>query len=165
VKEIFVKYIRDEIEQIVKEHKINRGRFFEVSKQSYKLIIEKIELTFVDKSKSWNEDIHWVNMGKYNPNLKCVSSTMSDWSIWLVELLDIIPSDSLMYILFEDTKNFEPKYWLYESYIKELILILNEINGLDDFYIVSKKYNWLISLNHHDAISYVGNGLNLNYTL
>ena len=156
-----MKYIRDEIEQIVKENRIDRSRFFEVSKQSYNQIKGNIEKVFVDKSKNRNKDIHWVNMGNYNTKLRCVCVAMEDWSSWKAELISIIPSTDSVYVLFEDSKNYEPKYWLYESYINELIFILGEINGLDDFYIVSKKYDWLISLNHHDVVSYIGNGLNL----
>ena len=157
--------VRSEIEQAIKEYQIDRKRFFEVSKQSYSQIQEKIESTFVDKSKHWNADIHWANMGNYNPKLKCVSVPLEKWDDWIAELPSIIPSpNDAVYVLFESNKDYQPKYWLYEAFIDELTSILCGINGPDDFYIVSKKFNWLISINHHDVITYVGDELKLNHT-
>jgi len=156
---MFLEYLRDEIERIVKEHQLDRKRFFEVSKQSYQQIQEKIENTFVNKSERWSTDIHWANMGNYNPKLKCVSAEIQDWSAWITKLPAIIPTpNSPVYVLFE----MQSKYWLYETFVSELILVLDEIHGLNDFYIVSKKFEWLISLNHHDVITYVGDNLRLN---
>jgi len=156
-------YQRDEIEKTVKEHQIDRNRFFEVSKQSYQQIVKKIEAKFVQKSK-YSDDIHWANMGHYRPELKCRFVTMKDWISWMKELPNIIPaSDTLVYALFEEVGN--SKYWLYETQIQELITVLNESHLWGDFYIVSKKYDWLISLNHHDVISYVGENLVLDSTV
>ena len=155
-----MEYLRDEIEQIIGEQKIDRARFFEASKRSYGQIIMCIENAFVDKSKRWDNDIHWANTGSYRPNLKCVNAELKDWSSWMSNLPEIIPfPDDSVYLLLEDTKNYEPKYWLYEVFLSELVLVLGESELLDDFYIVSKKYDWLISLNHHDIISYVGENL------
>ena len=50
-------------------------------------------------------------------------------------------------------KNYQPKYWVYEMFLEELIIILSEVWGLDDFYIVSKKYEWLITECHEDMVS------------
>ncbi len=41
--------------------------------------------------------------------------------------------------------------------IPELICIIGEVYGLDDFYIVSKKFNWLISECHEDVVSFLMN--------
>lgn len=36
--------------------------------------------------------------------------------------------------------------WVYEGYIDEIIRVLNETDGLlEDFYIVSKKFDWNIT--------------------
>jgi len=154
--------VRDSIEQLIKEQKIDRARFFEVSKHSYKQIIKKIEYVFVDKSMRWDNGIHWANMGNYNPKLNWTGILLKGWDDWMAELPYIIPnSNDAMYILFEG----RTKYWLYEAFISELTSILGEIEEPGDFYIVSKKIDWLISLNHHNYISYVGDNLNLNIAL
>lgn len=155
-----MEYLRDEIEQIIKDLKIDRKKFFEVSIHTYKQITKRIESAFVDKSKQWDSDIHWANMGHYRPNLKCIATEYNNWSSWTATLSNVIPSpDNSLYLLLEDTKNYQPKYWLYEVYLREMILVLGESEMLDDLYIVSKKYDWLISWNHHDIITYVGDSL------
>ena len=119
---------------------------------------------FVDKSEHWNENIHWASMGNYNKKLNCVSVAMKDWSAWMAKLPNIIPSPkNPLYVLFEDRKSNEPKYWLYEAVLSVLTVAMNESYLLCDFYIVSKKYDWLISICHEEIISYVGDCLNLNH--
>ena len=155
-------YQRDEIEKCIKKFNVDRNRFYEVSKHSHKQIIKQIEDAFVDKSNRWSKDIHWSNMGYYRPDLKCFMKTMDNWN-WVNRLSEIIPSlCTSVYVLFEDAETYESKYWLYEAYISELITILNESALWGDFYIVSKKYEWLISLNHHDVISCIGGSLRLD---
>ncbi|MFV0350849.1 MAG: DUF6756 family protein [Oscillospiraceae bacterium] len=151
---------RSEIEECIKTLKIDRNRFFEVSKQSYSQIIAAIQNEFVDKSFNWNKEIHWANMGHFKPGLACIAKAIQNWS-WVNKLPLILPSTALpVYVLFEDTLNLQPKYWLYQACPAELVLILNECALWGDFYIVSKKFDWLISLNHHDILYCVGTGLN-----
>ncbi|MFC2616103.1 MAG: DUF6756 family protein [Treponema sp.] len=40
--------------------------------------------------------------------------------------------------------------------------MISEIYGLNDFYIVSKKFDWLISECHEDVVSFVGKTLNIS---
>lgn len=83
--------------------------------------------------------------------------------MWVTKLPKIIPeSEKLVYVLFEGAKTFQPKYWVYEMGIPELICIIGEVYCLDDFYIVSKKFNWLISECHEEVVSFVGSPLNLS---
>lgn len=125
-------------------------------------IIRRIENTFVDKSKTWRTGIHWANMGNYKSNIPYISKTIENWD-WVNNLPQIIPEpNQSVYVLFEDTKGYEPKYWLYECYLDALIMVLNESVLWGDFYIISKKFKWLISLNHHDVVSCVGEGISLD---
>ncbi|WP_408605477.1 DUF6756 family protein [Catonella morbi] len=43
-----------------------------------------------------------------------------------------------------------------------MICIIGNVNCLDDFYIVSKKFEWLISENHEDIVSFVGDTLDIS---
>lgn len=65
--------------KIVKKYRVDSDRFHEISKNSYKQIINKIENIFVDKSARWNENIHWTNMGNYKLRLKYFSMKMKNW--------------------------------------------------------------------------------------
>ncbi len=151
--------IRNEIERVVKECRLNRGCCFECPKLSYSSIIKKIEQIFVFQG----GDIHWANMGRWNPQWICRTWDISDDRMWVRKLPDILPEgEKLVYALFEDCKNFEPKYWVYEMGLAELICVVGAVNGLDDFYLVSKKFRWLISECHEDVVSFLGEDLDLS---
>lgn len=148
--------IRDDVESAIKEIKLDRSRIFEVSKIKYADIIRKIEHTFVLD----DGDIHWSNMGNgFQQHLSCHYVNITNQPLWYHHLPNIVPyPEEPVYVLFEDIKNYEPKYWLYEMWIIEFMILLDELNP-DDFYIVSKKYGWLISENHEDVVSFVGDNL------
>lgn len=70
--------------------------------------------------------------------------------------------------LLKEGYSFEPKFER-DCYVPELVkalALLSHTDFLDngglDYYIVSKKYQWLIGFNHHDIISCIGEGLNLD---
>lgn len=153
-------YIRNDIERVIKENHIDRTNCFECSKITYKSIIRKIERTFV----LHGGNIHWSNIrGVFNKELVCITKNISEDRMWVTKLPDIIPENNqFVYVLFEDSKNFKPKYWVYEMRIPELVCMIGEVNGLKDFYIVSKKFDWLISECHEDVVSFVGKSLNLS---
>lgn len=150
--------VRQDIEKTIKEFSLNRDRIFEVSKQDYKQILQKIEEIFVFHG----ETIHWANMGYYNPKLPVWTIDCRDNRLWFEKLNKIIPNPkSAVYVLFEEIGRQRPKYWVFEMYLEELNIILNE-SIVNDYYIVSKKYDWLISENHHDIVSFVGKGFHLS---
>ena len=146
--------MRDRIESVIRTLALDRLRVFEVSKLTYASIIKKIENNFV----LHGGDIHWSNIRNgFNNNLKCTSKNIDNNQLWFKQLPQIVPSEEQpVYVLFEDIKNFKPKYWVYEMYLPELICVLGEVEGLSDFYIVSKKFEWLISECHEDVVSFVG---------
>lgn len=152
--------IRNEIEKVIKDNHIDRSNCFECSNITYDSIIKKIEQTFVLNG----GNIHRSNMGSFNKKLACSTIDISENRMWVAKLPDIIPeNDNPVYVLFEDSVNYKPKYWIYEMRIPELICIIGEAYGINDFYIVSKKFNWLISECHEDVVSFVGDSLCLSY--
>lgn len=106
--------MRAEIERIVKELKIDRKCLFEVSKLKYVAILQKIEKTFVKNGGS----IHWSNMGKgFDSDYPCQTLYIGNHRDWYHKLPSIVPfPEESVYVLFEDTLNYQPKYWVYEMY-------------------------------------------------
>ncbi len=155
--------IRNEIEETIKVCGIDRSRFHEVSKQSYQSILNKIEEKFVDKSGrngfGWKDTIHWANMGYYSKKVTLAFAFIIPESnpLWYKVLPNIVEDpNEAVWVLIEGLH----KYWVYEACLPELIQVLDNTSR-NDFYIVSKKLAWLISENHHDVVSFVGTGLNL----
>lgn len=150
--------VRADIEKTIKEFSLDRSRVFEVSKQKYEQILKKTEQTFVYHEGS----IHWSNMGNYNPALPVWYKDCRDNRLWFENLDKIIPHpEGAVYVLFEERRQ-RKKYWVFEMYLDELKVILGEA-GYYDYYIVSKKYDWLISEDHHAIVSFVGDGFDLSW--
>jgi len=67
----------------------------------------------------------------------------------------LINEDEKVWYLVNETINETTKYWIYEGKIKNIQMIIDEI-GFDELCIVSKKYDWLICINHHDILIATG---------
>jgi hypothetical protein len=56
----------------------------------------------------------------------------------------------------ETVLNGRDKFWFYEGYIDSIELVLGEISYADEIYVASKKYEWLICINHHNVLIATG---------
>jgi len=74
--------------------------------------------------------------------------------LYLDELVD---GDETVWFFVNETINGRDKFWFYEGKIKSIQTIIDETVGLDEFYVVSKKYEWLICINHSDNLIATGN--------
>lgn len=149
--------MRETIENIIKDFHLDRSRIFEVSHLKYADIIKRIEKRFVLNGGA----LHWSNIqNRFNPSINVRSQYIGNNMGWYQMLDNIIP-DTLHYVLFEDSRNFRPKYWVYEMYPNEIITVINESNP-GDFYIVSKKFEWLISECHEDVVYFLGEGIDIS---
>ncbi len=122
--------------EVVTQCGISKERFRKVSGSQWENIYQKIAEKYADKTKIWKNGLHWANTNGYSPEsmknlLGCYAVDYSTWFHLLVKALDL-----LSHTAFLD-------------------------NGWLDYYIVSKKYQWLIGFDHHDIISCIGEGLNL----
>lgn len=139
-----VKYwIRDEIEEIIKEESIDRNRFDEFSKVDYKSIINGFYYAFADYEKYPNVELSycWLHFRKELKTSEIVNEMNYKWADFLRKVCSMIPqtTDEKFYMLVSQG-------WVYEGYIDEIIRVLNETDGLlEDFYIVSRKFDWTIA--------------------
>lgn len=148
--------IRDEVEKIIKELHLNRSRIFEVSHLKYREIIEKTVDTFIIKdhyyhNKKTEAALHWSNIeNRFKPEFYHIvkAGNGSEYC----DFPKLIPENEQIYVLLED--NYE-KFWVYEMYVGELVTVLDNLYYCD-YYIVSKKFRWLISEDHHQGIHLVG---------
>lgn len=138
-------WIRDEIEEIIKEENIDRSKFHEVSKYSYEKILRKFYYTFFE----YDRNVRYTEPEKINLSYA-----------WLYFRKDLNKSDTVYWDneYSEEIKNLVPEYsdgkscfmilsesWVYEGEISEILKVLSETDSLlEDFYIVSKKFDWVI---------------------
>ncbi len=167
-KEIF--YLESEL---IKRCGISKDRFRRVRSEQWQGVYRAITEKYADKTKVWKNGLHWANTNGYSP--KSMKNLLGcfhvDYADWFYKLPEIIPEDGMVYFLLDqggDWYNGE-LFYIFESCIPELVKVLAQLNqsffldlGWCDYYIVSKKYKWIIGFNHHDVVSVVGEGLNVD---
>jgi len=161
------------VNELIKKCDISRNHFHKVRGEQWKKIYQIIAEKYADKTKTWKNVLHWANTNGYSP--KCMKNLLGcysvEYSTWFYDLPQIISKNEMVYFLIDkgaDWYNGEC-FWILESYVPELVKILDLLNktaflntGWSDYYIVSKKFRWIMGFNHHDIISCIGEGLNLN---
>lgn len=125
-------WIRDEIEEIIKEENIDRKRFYEYSKFRYQNIINKFCYSFcdcrnfiIDKIRL---DYHGLHFRKNLENYRIAGFFQSaDWVDYLEKIRHEIDTAGKLFLIL-------PECWVYEGYLNEIITVLSETDGwLRDF--------------------------------
>lgn len=160
--------------EVVTQCGISKQRFHKVSGNQWGNIYQKIVEKYADKTKTWKNGLHWANTNGYSPESmkKLLGCYVAGYSTWFYFLPQIIKEENKMvYFLIDKGRAWYEgeEFWIFESYIPELVkalALLNHTafldNGWLDYYIVSKKYQWIIGYNHHNIISCIGEGLNID---
>ncbi len=135
-------WIRDEIEEIIKEENIDRNCFGEFSKLRYEDIIKKFYYTFVDYEKYPQIELAycWLHL---RSDLTVQGSVLvnGDWNKFLQQVSNFVEQneDKKLYLILSQG-------WVYAGHKKEIFDVLSETDGLlEDFYIVSPDFDWVVS--------------------
>ncbi len=67
----------------------------------------------------------------------------------------LVEQNETVWYFVNETINERVKFWFYEGTIKSIQKIINE-TWFVELYVVSKKYEWLICINHHDKLIVTG---------
>lgn len=73
--------------------------------------------------------------------------------IILERLID--PSEVVWFFVNGD----KDKFWFYQGKVKAIRKVILECSYIDELYLASKKYDWLICINHHDTLITTGNAM------
>lgn len=65
----------------------------------------------------------------------------------------LVDNDETVWFFLDSDKD---KFWFYEGKLKAIMTIIEESSYIDELYLVSKKYHWLICINHHDILIATG---------
>lgn len=137
--------LRVEIKELSQKLNISRNDFSEVNINQWQEIKSKIWQRF-----SSNNDSRWIW-----ETLKDSYSTMQINHNNL-KLDELISTNEKIWCLFDETVNEKDKFWIYEGNIKGFNQIFFESGLTDEILIVSKKYEWILIINHHDIL--IGTG-------
>lgn len=68
----------------------------------------------------------------------------------------LIEENEKVWLMLNESVNMGDKFWFYEGKIKAIQDIINESCFIDEFYLISKKYEWMLCVNHHDTLIATG---------
>lgn len=158
--------------ELIKQCGISKTNFHKIKNSQWESIYKTITEKFADKTKIWKNGLHWANTNGYSPKAmkKLLGCYPVNYSTWFHHLPQIISEDTMVYFLIDRGGDWYSgeEFWIFESCIPELVAVLDLLNhsafldmGWLDYYIVSKKFKWIIGFNHHHMVSLVGEGLKL----
>jgi hypothetical protein len=75
------------------------------------------------------------------------------------QLSKCIDRSEKIWLFLDEAVSGRNKYWFYEGYIQDIVTVLHETTQINEVYLVSKKYEWLLCVYHHDAIIAAGNNM------
>jgi hypothetical protein len=111
----------------------------------------EIEHKIINYFTGTNSGFFWMWENEILRKFKKYSKEVSDYNVLAKILSETINQNETVWFFIEDSLNDKTKYWGYEGGINDIVKLLGEIS-LADFYIVSKKLDWVIGQNHHDIL-------------
>jgi hypothetical protein len=142
--------LRKDIEQARKNLKTAEYDFFAVPTDQWQGIQKNIYTKFCNLGPENNVTWFW-NFFKLDQY-----SVAFDYNWPFDELLKLIDPSEKVWLFLNESASKGEKFWFYEGNVKPIVLILKGSYHTDEVYIVSKKYEWLVCVNHHDVIIATG---------
>lgn len=138
--------VRNEIEENIKQENIEYSKFHEVSKFSYESILRKFYYTFFeyDRNLRYSEpqkidlSYAWLNFRKSLNNSETIRLYYDERDRESVKrLVPDYSDDKICFGIVADG-------WVYEGEISAMLTAFSEIYFKTDFYIISKKFDWVV---------------------
>jgi hypothetical protein len=137
--------LRVEIKELSEKLNISTEDFSQVNINQWKEIESKIWQKFsTDKNSRWI----WETLRD--------SYSAMEFDYEKLKFSELLDSTERFWILLNETVREKVKFWLYEGNIKGFDKIFWESGLTDEIIIVSKKYEWILIINHHDIL--IGTG-------
>jgi hypothetical protein len=141
---------RADIKEVMKSLQISSDDFSLVNLYKYKKILVLILDKFTTVGKKGLSYSQWWDFLR-----KPTEAIQLDYAHIVIE--ELVSPDEKIWFIAEDWKRNKQQgnFWLYEGKIKSIVSILGEMYGFE-YYLVSKKLEWLLCENHHNIL--IGTG-------
>ena len=155
--------IRADVAEYCQAHKIQNDDFRFLNLYEWEGIYKKVLETFVDYDYARYNGLYWSNINNgFKKSIKDVfyfqegAPGFPSYE-WLEKFPQIVGSDKV-YLLLEESYRY--RYWIAECSPEVVPLIINDaLEYFIDYYIVDKKFTWLVTENHHEIVQFIGDGL------
>lgn len=156
--------LRIAVQRFCQQNRIDEETFRFLSIYQWEDVYRKVIEYFVDKSRGYQAGLHWLNTNgvfREDKEIRAVFDSRDSWD-WILELPElVVEGKEKAYLLLEDGGQ-RPKFWIGEGTLDGIARILEEGLYNSDYYIVDKKYRWMVTCNHHGGVLFVGDGLNMD---
>lgn len=156
--------LRLEIAEYCRDNHISEEDFCFLGIYQWQNVYDKVLECFVDKQYARKNGLYWANInGGFRKVVQRIYSFQEGVGNnlsyeWIEKLPEIVKCEKV-YLLLEE---YSQKYWIAECSPSVVHLIINEAVGHIDYYITDKKFNWLITQNHHNIVQFLGEGLEVD---
>lgn len=137
--------VRNEIEEIRKALLIKENDFVEVAKDKWQLIQKSFEDKFISKE-SPKVKYYWYWSALKGEHLSIFVSQNE------MEILNRLLDEDEKIYFFTNENGERVKFWFYEGKVKFIKKILSESYFINEYYLLSKKFNWLLCFNHEEML-------------
>lgn len=142
--------LRIEIEQVCKHLDLPTNQLRPLNILEWKEIEDKICRTFFELAGSTARPTWLWN----NFKGEITSQQFQYTPLWALNKL--VNPKEVVWLIVNETVNERDKFWFYEGYIEPICQVLGECYNLDEIYVVSKKYEWLLCIDDHDILIAAG---------
>ncbi|RDC62461.1 DUF6756 family protein [Adhaeribacter pallidiroseus] len=129
---------------------LSNDNFAAVGIHDWPLIMQKIERNFVKKENS-NTKFNWWWESFKGPHFS-IDFINDNAFIFLDQIVD---KEEKVWFVACDSDYDPSKFWLFQGYINPIQKIIGELPYIE-YYIVSKKYEWLICESDHGVLIGLG---------
>lgn len=155
--------LRLEAVEYCKENKLSENDFRFLGIYEWQNVYDSVLEHFVDERYAERHGLYWSNTNDgFRKDIDTIyvfqEGAENNASYEWIERLSEIVQCEKVYLLLEEDKQ-RAKYWIAECSPAVVHLIVNEALCPTDYYITDKKFQWLITENHHDIVSFIGRGL------
>ena len=141
--------LRKEIEAMRSKFLFTDSQFKPVGLNDWQIIENNIIKTFCKSKYYKSQPVQlWEYFKSDSYSIKIERPTD-----FLEKLMD---GNETIFFFINDTINGGNKFWFYTGQIKSIQTIIDEAYYIDELYFASKKYDWLICINHHDFLIATG---------
>ena len=142
--------LRADIERVRKELNINNSSFRELNINLWRIIQANIEKHFLyQRPSNINRSWLWEDLKAETYVIFCKKDPYEKLKL-------LVDENEIVYFLVNETVNEVTEYRYFEGNVESIISIIGESSGLDEYYLISKKYDWYLCTNHHNVL--IGTG-------
>ncbi len=157
------KGVRLEIAEYCRDNHISEEDVRLLNMYEWQNVYNKVLEHFVDERYARKCGLYWANIENgFRRDINTIYGFQegADENLsyeWIERLPEIVKCEKVYLLLEED--NQHAKYWIAECNPEVVHLLINDTEEHADYYITDKKFNWLITENHHDFVKFLGEGL------